>query len=68
MLFMLPKMGLHQTSDTEILNRARNDQRAIVTAALDYPRLLALAKAEGPGLILFRGGNYSEREGVDRLA
>jgi len=38
-----------------------------VTADLDYPRLLALTKAEGPGLILFRGGNYRERETVERL-
>jgi hypothetical protein len=26
-----------------------------------------LTQAEGPGLILFRGGNYSEQEAVDRL-
>jgi predicted nuclease of predicted toxin-antitoxin system len=38
-----------------------------VTADLDYPRLLALTQAEGPGLILFRGGNYSEQETVERL-
>lgn len=39
----------------------------VVTADLDYPRRLALAQAEGPGLILFRGGHYSEQEAVDRL-
>lgn len=39
----------------------------LVTADLDYPRLLALAKAEGPGLILFRGGNYSEQEALERI-
>lgn len=50
-----------------ILERARNEQRVVVTADLDYPRLLALAQAEGPGLILFRGGNYSEQEAVERL-
>jgi len=39
-----------------------------VTADLDYPRLLALSGGEGPGVILFRGGNYGEQEGVERLA
>lgn len=40
----------------------------VVTADLDYPRLLALAQAAEPGLILFRGGNYSEQEAKERLA
>jgi len=31
--------------------------RTVVTADLDYPRLLALAGAAGPGRILFRGGD-----------
>jgi len=61
------KLGLDRASDAAILERARNEQRVVVTADLDYPRLLALARAEGPGLILFRGGNYSEQESVERL-
>jgi predicted nuclease of predicted toxin-antitoxin system len=40
----------------------------VLTADLDYPRLLTLAGEEGPGLILFRGGDYSERECIERLA
>jgi hypothetical protein len=32
----------------------------VVTVDLDYPRLLALAAAAGPGLILFRRGDWSE--------
>ncbi len=59
--------GLDRAPDGVILERARNEQRAVITADLDYPRLLALAQAEGPGLILFRGGNYSEQEAVERL-
>lgn len=59
--------GLGRSPDEVILNRARNEQRVIITADLDYPRLLALAQAEGPGLILFRGGNYSEQETIARL-
>jgi predicted nuclease of predicted toxin-antitoxin system len=61
------KVGLDRASDTEILERARNEQRVVITADLDYPRLLALAQAEGPGVILFRGGNYGEPESLDRL-
>lgn len=61
------EMGLGQTSDAAILEHARNEQRVLITADLDYPRLLALVQAESPGLILFRGGNYSEQEAVERL-
>ena len=61
------KLGLAQAADGEILERARGQQRVVVTADLDYPRLLALAQLDGPGLILFRGGNYSEQETMDRL-
>lgn len=38
-----------------------------ITADLDFPRLLALSLAEGPGLVLFRGGNYSDSELCDLL-
>ena len=59
--------GLDRAPDEMILGRARNEQQVVVTADLDYPRLLALSQAGGPGLILFRGGNYSEQEAVERL-
>lgn len=61
------EVGLSRSSDVIILERARVDKRVVITADLDYPRLLALLGAEGPGLILFRGGEYSEAEVVDRL-
>jgi len=51
-----------------ILERARGEKRVVVTADLDYPRLLALTQLDGPGLVLLRGGNYSEREAVERLS
>jgi predicted nuclease of predicted toxin-antitoxin system len=54
--------GLSTRPDSEILERARAEARIVVTADLDYPRLLALLKADGPGLILFRGGSYSDAE------
>ena len=61
------QIGLSRSADSVILERAKGEQRVVVTADLDFPRLLALAEAEGPGLILFRGGNYGEEEALDRL-
>jgi predicted nuclease of predicted toxin-antitoxin system len=60
-------VGLDRSADAEILARARQDARTVVTADLDYPRLLALAGAEGPSPILFRGGNWSEPDVTARM-
>ena len=59
------QVGLSCAPDAKVLEYARDEQRVVITADLDYPRLLALAQEEGPGLILFRGGNYSEQEVVE---
>jgi predicted nuclease of predicted toxin-antitoxin system len=61
------ELGLAFAADSEILERARHECRVVVTADLDYPRLLAYSHSQDPGLILFRGGNYSEQESFDRL-
>jgi predicted nuclease of predicted toxin-antitoxin system len=61
-------LGLSTAPDTEIIEVARRDQRTIVTADLDYPRLLATARSTEPSLILFRGGNWSEADVRTRLA
>jgi predicted nuclease of predicted toxin-antitoxin system len=55
-------IGLTAAGDSEILARARSEKRIVVTADLDFGRLLALSSAEGPSVILFRGGNYSESQ------
>jgi len=60
-------LGLDRAPDTEILVHAARDNRAVVTADLDYPRLLALAEAACPGLILFRGGDWSETDLIARM-
>ncbi|HPC94396.1 MAG TPA: DUF5615 family PIN-like protein [Sedimentisphaerales bacterium] len=62
------QIGKDRTSDTELLEMARRESRVVITADLDFPRLLALSMAEGPGLILFRGANYSDREMCDLLS
>ena len=42
---------LHRAADDEIMERARSESRIVVTADLDYPRLLAMEQAASPGLI-----------------
>ena len=61
-------LELNRAPDSEIVEIARNEGRIVITADLDYPRILALTRAEKPGLILFRGGNYSQSEAIERLA
>lgn len=61
------QIGKDQAPDIELLNLARHENRVIITADLDFPRLLALSSASGPGIILFRGGNYSDEEMCDLL-
>lgn len=39
--------GLDRSTDPAILTRARQEARTVITADLDYPRLLALAGAGG---------------------
>lgn len=61
------QIGKACAPDEELLELARQEERVIVTADLDFPRLLALSFAAGPGIILFRGGNYSDEEMRDLL-
>jgi predicted nuclease of predicted toxin-antitoxin system len=56
------EIGLARAADTQLLDVARREERVIITADLDYPRLLALHQASRPGIILFRGGAYSDAE------
>jgi predicted nuclease of predicted toxin-antitoxin system len=46
---------------------AERESRVVITADLDYPRMLAIAQAKGPGLILFRGSDFNERTTTERL-
>ena len=56
------QIGQSCASDKELLAIAREETRIVITADLDFPQLLALTAADGPGIILFRGGNYSDVE------
>jgi len=61
-------VGLDRASDPEIMARAVQESRTVVTADLDYPRLLAVAQATGPSLILFRGGDWSDADIIARIS
>lgn len=54
--------GMNRSTDIDLIERARDDDRIVVTADLDYPRLLSFMRADRPAVILFRGGNYSEQQ------
>jgi predicted nuclease of predicted toxin-antitoxin system len=56
------QIGQDRAADADLLDLARREDRIVITADLDFPRLLALSSASQPGVILFRGGNYSDRE------
>jgi predicted nuclease of predicted toxin-antitoxin system len=61
------ELGLDRAPDVDIMARAKQESRTIVTADLDYPRLLALSRTIEPSLILFRDGDWSEADVIARL-
>jgi predicted nuclease of predicted toxin-antitoxin system len=61
------ELGLDRAADGEILLRARQDGCTVITADLDYPRLIAQVGASDPGLILFRDGNWRDDDVVSRM-
>ncbi|MEO8168110.1 MAG: DUF5615 family PIN-like protein [bacterium] len=60
-------IGHGRTADSDLLELARSEQRVVITADLDFPRILFLTAASGPGVILFRGGSYSDKEMCELL-
>lgn len=60
-------VGMSRSPDMAILLFAEKEERIIVTADLDFPRLFALLRAQSPGLILFRGGNFSSEQTKELL-
>jgi predicted nuclease of predicted toxin-antitoxin system len=51
--------GLEKLEDREILTKARNEGRIVLTVDLDFGYLLAVSGAILPSVILFRLGNES---------
>lgn len=56
------QVALGTSEDDDILERARREERVVITADLDYPRLLAIQQVRSPGMILLRGGSFSRDE------
>ena len=56
------QIGMASAIDTDILELAQREGRIIITADLDFPRLVAIAGDNCPAMVLFRGGNYNEQE------
>jgi predicted nuclease of predicted toxin-antitoxin system len=53
-------VGLYRASDADILAMATRDQRIVVTADLDFPRLAMAAEYAAASVILFRGGDFDD--------
>jgi predicted nuclease of predicted toxin-antitoxin system len=60
-------LDLHRAPDIDVMTCAKETNRTIVTADLDYPRLLALAQTTEPSLILFREGDWGDAEVIARM-
>jgi predicted nuclease of predicted toxin-antitoxin system len=61
-------LNLARAPDTAVMAQAESESRIIITADLDYPRLLALSAADSPAVILFRGGDWNESDVTSRLS
>ncbi|MBN2061576.1 MAG: DUF5615 family PIN-like protein [Deltaproteobacteria bacterium] len=50
-------IGMETASDTEILDKAKKENRVILTHDLDFGRLLAFSCGGMPSVVVFRLGN-----------
>jgi predicted nuclease of predicted toxin-antitoxin system len=64
----LVEEGLKRLADDEILVKARDEGRILLTVDLDFGYLLAVSGEQLPSLILFRLGNESYEIIHERLA
>lgn len=61
------EIGLYTAPDEVVLGQSRKEGRILLTADLDFPRLLALLHSQSPGVVLFRHGDFSKEECRMRL-
>ncbi len=64
----LRDQGLQLLPDTEIIEKAYQESRIILTIDLDFPQLLATSKRQLPSVVLFRLGNENYDLINDRLS
>ena len=63
----LGEQGLYRMSDAEIMRKAADEGRVLVTFDLDFPRLLALMRASQPSTIVFRIEAFTTDQLNDQL-
>ena len=56
------EIGLSRAADVELVALAVQERRVIVTADLDFSRILALSRSHEPGLVLFRSGSLTDAD------
>ena len=56
---------MSRAADELILAAAISQERVIITADLDFPRLFSQLGAAGSGLVPLRGGSFSEAESLE---
>jgi len=55
-------LGMAAASDEAIVDLALAESRILITTDLDFSRIVALSKKNGPAVILFRAGNITDDE------
>jgi predicted nuclease of predicted toxin-antitoxin system len=63
----LREEGLHRLPDSEILDKARREQRVVLTFDLDFGDLLAAGGGATPSVVLFRMRNQTPGSVTPRL-
>lgn len=48
--------GLQAVTDAEVIDRAEQEERAVISADTDFGTLLAARRTRAPSVLLFRGG------------
>jgi predicted nuclease of predicted toxin-antitoxin system len=61
-------IGEPTADDSEILVYTRNAGAVLLTHDLDFPRLLALTRLDGPSVILLRAQNIDPAHWLDTIA
>ena len=65
--FHLRERGLSRLPDEDIFRLGVAEDRIIVTADLDFSRIIALSGRHAPGLILFRADPVTDRQMLTML-
>lgn len=66
----LREQGLHRLPDSDIVTKAVDEQRVLLTADLDFGYLIAIARSSLPSVVIFRLSDMrpvSVAEHLDRL-